>query len=245
MENPHSSYFKRPRLYIPRNLSAQNLIALEPEQVHYLCNVLRLKENSEIRIFNGQDGEWLGTLTDIGKKRADIALQTQLIPQPAKKRKIHLFFSPIKKNRMDWLIEKSIELGATDFHPLLTQNSEIYKINDTRIKRQIIEATEQCERLDLATLHPAINIPALMDQWPINKTPILSCIERIKTISISEQLCKYSPNQDIAVLIGPEGGFTKEEKQTLSEKTSVISLGNNVLRSETAVLSALTLIENI
>lgn len=234
--------FKLPRIFVKKHLCNNVVIELETSQVHYLHNVLRRKENSLIRLFNGVDGEWLGVITAIGKKSGQIALQEQLLKQPIKTRKIHLIFTPIKKHRMDWLIEKAVELGTTDFHPVITQNTEIRKIKEERLNTQIFEAAEQCERLEIPKLHEINKLYNLIENWSKN-TPILSCIERFNATQLKDIASKYKKS-DIAVLIGPEGGFTKQEKEDIGGKTIPVSLGNTILRCETAVIKSLIIIEN-
>lgn len=235
----HDESFKYPRLYIEQDLSHQAVIALAPSQAHYLNNVMRKKNGEPVRLFNGRDGEWLGRLEDLGKKSGNVTLKECLKEQPAHKRHIHLFFTPIKKNRQDWLIEKAVELGVTDFHPVLTQNTEVRKINEERVKAQIFEASEQCERLEIPTLHTIGKLDEIWQDWP-SDTPILSCLERFDAPALKDM--DFQDDQDIALLIGPEGGFTREEKETIASQTTPVDLGETILRVETAVIKALVLI---
>ncbi len=229
--------FKLPRLYTENNLMDKGVIALDVGQAHYLHNVLRRKEGASVRVFNGKDGEWLGTLQGLKKKSGNIALEKQLIVQPAHTKRVHLLFAPIKKNRMDWMIEKAVELGATDFHPILTQNTEVRKIKQERITSQIFEAVEQCERLEIPTLHAVKKLETILNDWP-KDTEILACLERYEGLPLQNNY------KDVALLIGPEGGFTTEEKNKISQKATSITLGNQILRSETAALKALSIINS-
>lgn len=232
-------YFKLPRLFTTQSLSDKGVIPLEPAQAHYLGNVLRRKDGAQVRLFNGRDGEWLATLSNIQRKSGEATLEKQLHQQPTQNRRLHILFSPIKKNRMDWLIEKAVELGATDFHPIITQNTEVRKINEDRLKAQILEATEQCERFELPTLHEIEKLDSILKQWNFD-TPILSCIERTQAPHIKD--IELSETNDIAFLIGPEGGFTEAEKIELEEQTTPVSLGKTILRCETALVKALILL---
>ena len=233
MQNPIT---KSPRLYTELDLMQGGVIELPKEQAHYLKNVLRKSEGDPVRLFNGRDGEWVYCINALGKKGGEAAALEQTRPQTAQGRQIHAFFPPIKKNRMDFMIEKAIELGATDLHPIITQNTETRKINEERLKAQIIEAAEQCERLDLPTLHK------LSDMFTVLKScdaPVYAAIERMdapKRITVE--------SGDVAVLIGPEGGFTAEEIATLGTIPSIkaVSLGDNILRAETALLKILCII---
>lgn len=228
--------FKLPRLFTQNPLEAQNRIELTSAQAHYLHNVMRRKTDDHIRLFNGRDGEWLATIGDISKKSAAVLLNEQLLEQPTDSRRVHLAFAPIKKHRQDWLIEKAVELGATDFHPILTQNTEIRKIKEERVRQQIFEAAEQCERLEIPRLHEMRKLDQFLVDVPKDQR-ILSCIERCE---YTKEI-KASP-ESVTVLIGPEGGFTAEEKEALVEKTIPVTLGDTVLRCETAAVKALILV---
>lgn len=229
--------FKLPRLYTEYPLSDKVVIPLSAGQAHYLHTVLRRSNGDSVRLFDGVNGEWRGHLEDLGKKSGNIILTEQLARQPDNARKIHLLFAPIKKHRMDWLIEKAVELGATDFHPVLTQNTEVRKINDERLRQQIFEAAEQCERFEIPNLHDLKKIDNILSEWPGN-IQLLSCLERYDAKRIDE----FKGDSDIAFLIGPEGGFTSEEKDRIAKHSTPVSLGETILRCETAVVKALVVL---
>lgn len=233
MQNPIT---KSPRLYTELDLFEGGTVELPKEQTHYLKNVLRKTEGDQVRLFNGRNGEWVYSLSVLGKKSAEARSQEQIRPQTRQGRKIHAYFPPIKKNRMDFMIEKAVELGVTDLHPIITQNTETRKINEERLKAQIIEAAEQCERMDLPVLHPLVDIFTALSTC---KFHVYAAIERIDTPTriVGERA-------DIAVLIGPEGGFTAEEidRMVALPKLKAISLGDNILRAETALLKLLSLL---
>ena len=232
-------YFKLPRLHTTSDLKSGSEINLSKEQTHYLANVLRRNINDQIRLFNGKDGEWLAELVQINKKNALAHLTKQLQSQPQTARKIHLVFTPIKKQRMDWLIEKAVELGVTDFHPILTQNTEVRKIKEERLEIQIFEAAEQCERLSIPVLHDLLKLEKFLEKG-LGNTQILACLERFETKPLKD--LDIAPTADIAFLIGPEGGFTKEEKKFIAKNSTAVGLGDTILRCETAVVKALCLI---
>ncbi len=233
--------FKLPRLFTANKLQKQGVIALESVQAHYLFNVMRRKEGDWVRLFDGKNGEWLGQLSSLNKKTGDVILTEQLVKQPETARQIHFIFAPIKKNRQDWMIEKAVELGVSHFHPVLTQNTEIRKINHDRITHQIFEAAEQCERFDIPLLEPALKLQQFLADWPSN-IPLLACLERFDTTPLKE--IALNENKDIAFLIGPEGGFTAEEKQLIAKHAIAVGLGETILRCETAALKALVLLNN-
>ncbi len=236
-------FFKLPRLFVESPLGENADITLSAEQAHYFKTVLRRQDGDQIRLFNGQDGEWLCTLTALGKKDGHATAIRNLKPQPVNQPRTHLFFAPIKKARMDWLVEKSIELGATDLHPVVTQNTEVRDINDKRLKQQIFEAAEQCERLDMPVLHDIIKLRDIPAHLP-GDAKLLACLERGETLSIDALLANVSSEQAVAVLIGPEGGFTAQEADWIGTQNgwSAASLGPRILRCETAVCVALTAI---
>lgn len=226
--------YKVPRLFVTTNLNEKDVITLDESQAHYLNNVMRRKNGDNVRVFNGRDGEWLGTLQNAAKKKADLVLDECLIEQTAPAFKRHLYFAPIKKSNMEWMIEKAIELGVSDLHPVLTQNTQNRKLNVERINQQIIEASEQCERLTIPTLRNIVKIEALKT----DKMQFLACLERKN----GELLANMDRNQDLSIIIGPEGGFTEQEKAYLLKNCNNISLGNNILRAETAAIKALSIL---
>jgi 16S rRNA (uracil1498-N3)-methyltransferase len=229
--------FRLPRLYVDAPLSSDAIAPLSPEQTHYLKTVLRRPEDAELRLFNGLDGEWLGRLAFSSKKDSSVSLIRQIREQAFRPLRLHLIFAPIKKDRMDFLVEKAVELGVTDLHPVLTQFTTIRDINPERMTRQIIEAGEQCERLDLPKLHPLRTLKDFIPAW--DKTiPVLGGFERIDAPFIST-----IPNlpQELGLLIGPEGGFGDEERSALLTQSWIkaVSLGDQILRAETAALFGL------
>ncbi len=228
-----SDLHTKPRIYQDLPLENQGEITLTSEASHYLKNVLRKKEGDEVRIFNGREGEYLATLSTIGKKTATAILGECIAQQPTHIEHIHLLFAPIKKARMDILIEKAVELGVTDFHPVITDRTEYRKLNKTRITAQIIEAAEQCERLNIPTLHPIQTLDQKLRSWG---SPLLWAAERYDAPHLST-----ITGNNYAFLIGPAGGFTPQECEKLKRHDQVtpISLGRAVYRSETAAMLCL------
>ncbi len=206
-------------------------------QAHYLKTVLRRSEGSDIRVFNGRDGEFKATIDSLGKQSVRITPQTLIRLQPEASAQIHLFFCPIKKSRMDILIEKTTELGVTDFHPVLSDRTEMRKLNETRLKSQIIEAAEQCERMTLPVLHGLAPLTKTL-QDTRRPAPLLWCRERGNAAPIKD----YPKPASWAFLIGPEGGFTDDEIRRLenTENVCAVSLGGSILRSETAAIAAVS-----
>ncbi|HOO81309.1 MAG TPA: 16S rRNA (uracil(1498)-N(3))-methyltransferase [Alphaproteobacteria bacterium] len=227
---------KTPRLYIDQPLNAGKDVILETPQAHYLKSVLRFEKGTPVRVFNGRDGEWLATISALEKKSAVLTLTNQLARQPVQPQPLHLLFAPIKKHRMDFLIEKAVELGVTDLTPVITAHTQTRKINEERLHAQIIEAAEQCERMSLPTLHKVETLPGALQKWN-QQIPVYWAAERLKNTPHIKEI--ISPE---AFLIGPEGGFSEQESDFLQTQEIVrpISLGKNILRAETAALFCLS-----
>ncbi len=233
--------YKLPRLFTNQRLSNGGGIALTDAQAHYLHTVMRRKDRDEVRLFNAADGEWLASLNGLKKKSGTAELVRQLKEQPDEPARIHLYFAPITKNRMDWLVEKAVELGITDMHPVLTQNTEVRKIKEERLTAQMMEAAEQSERLSIPLLHSLVPLNAALAGWDADN-PFLACLERYDATPMA---AIKSENKETAILIGPVGGFTEEEKNTIASMDFItpVSLGDNVLRCETAAIYALSVLQ--
>ncbi|MCB1555705.1 MAG: 16S rRNA (uracil(1498)-N(3))-methyltransferase [Alphaproteobacteria bacterium] len=217
-------------------------VLLSPAAFHYLTHVLRLPEGASLRLFNGRDGEWQARLESQGKKAARAVPCEQIRFQPPAPQGLSLFFSPIKKNRMDWLIEKAVELGVTDFYPVLTQNTENRVLNVERINRQIVEAAEQCERLDVPRFHSLRALTESIQDQEKRGDVVHACIERYEESLPLGRALEENAGRATAFLIGPEGGFSREEKDFLTTCVFIrpVSLGPRILRAETAALYTLT-----
>ncbi len=231
-----NDHFKHPRLYVEQSLSKNAPLNLAPEHVHYLKNVMRKKDGDIVRMFNGRDGEWLASLTFTGKKNASAAPFEHFKPQPKTTQPVHLLFAPIKKKHMDFLIEKAVELGVTDLHPVITARTENRHLNIEKLNASIREAAEQCERLEIPTLHKPEKLIPKIHIW--DKTvPIHWAAERMDS---AKRLGQCQSAQ--AFLIGPEGGFDDAEHEMLRKTAHInpIDLGDQILRAETAALYCLS-----
>ena len=237
------NYSKLPRLYVEANLADGQNFVFADTQAHYLKNVMRRNEGDEVRVFNGRDGEWIARL-DVIKKKQILALAVEQIrPQVDPSFKTHLYFAPIKKQRLPWLIEKAVELGATDLHPVITQNTERRNFKEDKVKSYITEATEQCERCDIVTLHDPLDLQGLLRTT--HTYDIFTGITRNDGLPLLSAV--MTPQKETAVFIGPEGGFTDEEVEMIyqSKQMKAIRLSDTVLRAETACCIALALIKSI
>ena len=225
-----------PRLFIDQPFSKNAILELSKDQNHYLKNVLRRKKGDNMRVFNAKDGEFIAKIEEMGKKSGVIRLESHLFDQKHPKNRVFVLFCPIKKQKMDFLIEKAVELGATDLVPVISERTQYSKINDDRLHAQMMEAAEQCERMDIPHLHDAQKLEKRITEW--DGPDIYACIEsdEVERVSVLPD-----QHQDVAFLIGPEGGFTHGEAAWLSDKDYIhpLSLGSRILRAETAVLFCL------
>ncbi len=232
---------KSPRIYVEQPLAEGIALAIDGPAQHYLKNVMRVIEGDAIRLFNGKDGEFTGRIEKAGKKAIALTLENRLRDQPPSPRGLYLFFAPLKKERMSFLIEKAVELGVTAFHPVLTQRTDAQKMNEDRVRAQIIEAAEQCERLDLPVLYAPLPLKRVLGTWKDDR-PLFAALERTDAKPL--HACAISEKGDCALLIGPAGGFTAEEMAEIEGFSFVrpVSLGPNILRSETAALAGLAIL---
>ena len=232
--NDQKVHKKLSRIYVDAPLKNDAHAELSADQAHYFKNVMRRKEGEAIRVFNGVDGEWVAKIQSLSKKNGTLLIQEQLKEQPKPHKEITLMFCPIKKQRMDFLIEKAVELGASALQPILSQNTEVRKINEERINAQIIEAAEQCERLTIPKLLPLTKLENIIT----SQTSIYAALERAEGVP---HINDIQVKEDCAFLIGPEGGFTEEESMKLQNAPSIqgVSLGEQILRAETAALYGL------
>ena len=235
------------RLYVEKELSSNIMIYIKNKQHHFLKNVLRIKIHDNILIFDSLTGEWLSKVVSIN--RDNIVLQViKKTKELESETDIWLIFAPIKSFRMNITIQKATELGVSRFLPCITQNTNQPKINIQNLNMNIIEASEQSERLSIPLLEKTTYLNDLLDNFPDDRG-IIFCDENNKNLpTINEALPKYLGHyKKWAVLIGPEGGFTDlEVKRIKSISSSIpVSLGKRILRSDTATTAAIFSIQSI
>ena len=226
---------KTPRIFTETSLNIGQTVILAKEQSHYIRNVLRLSIGGFIRIFNGKDGEFLSSLISTDKLCV-LTIEKLLKPQHSPTGP-WLFFSPIKKDRLSFLIEKAVELGAQKLVPVITERTIIRALNIDKIRLTIIEAAEQCERLDVPEILSPIPLKNVFKVLKESQT-LYFCKER----SHAPSLQSLSIPGNASILIGPEGGFTDAEMAFLDSnpQTQPVSLGKRILRAETAAIYALS-----
>jgi 16S rRNA (uracil1498-N3)-methyltransferase len=233
------------RLYIPAALTTGAEIPLDTAQAHRLRNVLRLGPGDAVAAFNERDGEWQCTLAELGRNQARLAVQQQ-IRLPQAETDLRLLFAPIKRARLDWLVEKATELGASCLVPVWTERTQAERLNLARLHALAVAAAEQSERLSAPEIRAPERLASVLAAWPTARR-LFVCDETGGGVPIAEALSGYAPQTPSALLIGPEGGFTETELDALGKLPIVtrIGLGPRVLRAETAGLVALAVFQAI
>lgn len=225
------------RLYVEHGLTQGQSIPLTQEQAHYLFSVMRLDAGDQLLVINGHAGEWLAKIAQKAKRGGEITLLHQARAQQNPP-DLWLCFAPIKKARTDFIVEKAAELGVAELHPMHTAFTNSERINRARLQAHVIEAIEQCGGTFVPPVHEVKRLRTLLDQWPEERS-IIFC---------DETKVDLAPDLDIgpgpsAIFIGPEGGFSEQERQWLRAhpKATSISLGPRILRADTAAAAAITL----
>lgn len=228
----------RARLFIDAPLAADGAIALAPEHAHYLRRVLRLEAGTPVAVFNGRDGEWRCVVESLGKSAGSLAVTTRLRAQ-TQPPDLWLAFAPMKKARLDFLIEKAVELGVTRLLPVMTRNTDAARVNTERLRAQAVEAAEQCERLCVPAVADTVSLAVLLAGWPVER-PLLVGDETGTGAPIAAA-AQGLGRRDAGFLIGPPGGFDAGELDALRKQSfvSLVGLGPRILRAETAALSAI------
>jgi 16S rRNA (uracil1498-N3)-methyltransferase len=236
--------FRSPRLYVEAPLKAGAVVALERAQAHYLTAVLRLKSGDAVLAFNGRDGEWAVTIA--AQNRAASLLvgeQTRAQTAPAD---LHYVFAPLKSARLDYMVQKAVEMGAARLQPVLTRHGQVGRVNLERMRANAIEAAEQCGILNVAE----IGEPVALSRWLAARGPgrwIVFCDEDAETADPVAALQRVPRGAPLAVLIGPEGGFADDERAALLKLPNVVRvcLGPRILRADTAAVAALALVQAV
>ena len=233
------------RLYIPKPLIERAAVTLDTAQAHRLRHVLRLGAGSTVTAFNEHDGEWLCRMTEEGRRGAALVPERQLRAAESEA-DLWLLFAPIKRARLDWLIEKATELGAAALVPVWTARTQPERLNQERLSTIAIAAAEQSERLSVPQVRAAERLDTLLAAWPAERRLIV-CDETGGGVPIAGALRGFEMMQAAAMLIGPEGGFTDTELDALSKLPIVtrVGLGPRVLRAETAAVAALAVFQAI
>ena len=225
-----------PRLYVDQALADGAGLTLDGVPANYLAGVLRLKAGDQIKLFDDRTGEWLAELTDVGRRRVALTLVRHLRerePVPD----LWLLFAPIKRGRIDWLVEKATELGVARLVPVTTQRTIVDRLNLDRLRAHSIEAAEQCERTALPVLEAPIALTQRLADWPAGRTLFFA------DEAGGAPLAAAARPGPAAILIGPEGGFRDSERAAIGalEQAKPVSLGPRILRADTAAIAAISL----
>ena len=228
-----------PRLHLEIHLAAGLEIEAEPGQAHHLGTVLRRGVGDAVAVFNARDGEWAGRIAALRKDRCRIALEAQN-RAPTPEPDLRLMVAALKRDAMEWLVEKATELGVAAIHPVLTRRSVADRVNQARLAAIARGAAEQCERLSLPVIHAAMPLHAALSAW--DGTPIFMAAERAGAPALPQALA--GQRLPLALLIGPEGGFDRAELDAARSYPFVktIGLGPRILRAETAAVAGLAVL---
>lgn len=241
-----------PRLFLDCPFAPAARLPLSREDTHYVLNVMRRGEGDGVRVFNGRDGEWSARIADAHRKGAILELVAQTRPQSGVP-DLWLLFAPVKRQKTDLIVEKATELGVREIHPVTTRRTQSDRIKPERFHILAKEAAEQTERLDLPAIAPIERLERVLDGWDPARL-LYYCDEAGDEADAAwgGQAGRAAPMLDVlradpagpaALLIGPEGGFSPEERTRLRQLDFVrsVSLGPRILRAETAVIAALAL----
>ena len=235
------------RLFIEKQISQNLMIYVKEKQHHFLKNVLRVKLNDTIIVFDGFTGEWRSQVISISKDKTALKIEKK-IREFETQPDIWLIFAPIKLFRLNIIIQKATELGVSKLMPCKTEFSNFDKLNYKNLELNAIEAAQQCERLDVPKIEKIINLDMMIKEFP-NDRALVFCDESDTNLpSIYDELRSNLNNYSKwSVIIGPEGGFSNEERELIKKQKNVlrVTLGSRILRSDTAAISSLFCIQSM
>src|SRR5438445_1864459 len=234
--------YKMQRLFVPDDLGLDAEFDADQQQSHYLQHVLRLGEGAEVLLFNGRDGEWSAAIAAKSKKAVKLRVRTLQRPQPPLPDLIYCF-APLKQGRLDYLVQKAVEMGAGTLQPVITQHTQVAKPSIDRLRANVVEAAEQCGILAVPEVREAEKFDRLLTGWDKQRRMIF-CDEDASTNNPLPAL-QAVKEKKLALLIGPEGGFSDDERKMLRALPFVtaIPLGPRILRADTAAVAALAVMQ--
>jgi 16S rRNA (uracil1498-N3)-methyltransferase len=240
--------FRSPRLYVNQPLAPRAAIALDRGQINYLLNVLRLKADAPVLVFNGKDGEWRATLAPGGRRQAALIVSERTRAQTAGC-DLHFLFAPLKHARLDYLVQKAVEMGASRLQPVITRHVQASRLNLARMHANAVEAAEQCGILTLPDVAEPVGFDRIAEICGPPRL-LVFCDEDAETKDPVAALAARRGAENsvpLAVLIGPEGGFAEEERAALQRLPNVVrlSLGPRILRADTAAVAALAIVQAV
>jgi 16S rRNA (uracil1498-N3)-methyltransferase len=235
---------KRIRILVEQRLGSGAAIEATPEQANYLLNVMRLRTGDCILVFNGRDGEWLARVAVAGKRSCRMEAIEEMRAQTIGP-DIHYLFAPLKRARLDYMVQKATELGVSRLQPVVTARTQAERVNVERMRANVVEAAEQCGVLTIPETAEPLKLEKAVGALEPGRRLIL-CDEEAPVASPLAALGGLAPGP-VAVLIGPEGGFSPDERAMLLRRPSVtaISLGPRIMRADTAAVAALALVNAV
>ncbi len=242
-----------PRLFVPTDLIEGGPVALDEAQSKYLFKVMRLQLGDEVRVFNGRHGEWVAVVSEIFGKSSGLLRVDRELRRQSRLTDLYLLFAPLKKTRTDFVVEKATELGVEVMQPVITEYTNSERVRADRLNRIAVEAAEQTERLNTPRVMESMTLWAALQDISDHRR-VYFCDERgdntdeawggdtNRALPMADVLRSH-PAGSAAILIGPEGGFSPQEREMLRGMENVVpvSLGPRILRAETAAVAALTL----
>ncbi len=236
--------FRAIRLFVEAALGEGTLVTLDRRQAHYLTAVMRLKSGAGVLAFNGRDGEW-SAIVDAGKRVVCLRIGGRTRGQ-ATACDLHYLFAPLKAARLDYMVQKAVEMGVSRLQPVLTRHGQVARVNSARMRANAIEAAEQCGILivpEIAEAAPLASVVAAREPARC----LVFCDEDAALADPLAALGAVPPRSPLAVLIGPEGGFADDERATLLKLPNVVrlALGPRILRADTAAVAALALVQAV
>ena len=226
------------RLYHPNSIVENSTNLLSKEHTHYVTNVMRLKRGSIVNLFNS-GGEWESEIVFCEKERVEVKFLKK-VKEPQKKNKIELAICLVKKNPMEIILQKATELGVSKIIPIISERTEVKELNYDRAKKIVIEATEQSNQLAPSEISEIIKLKDFLDS--INESTKLLFADVNSSVNLKAD--DFKKSNSLCILIGPEGDFSPSEREKILKRTNTIpfSLSKNILRTETAAISAITLV---
>ena len=236
--------FNAQRLFLQADLAEGTTVAASVSQANYVKNVLRLKEGDTIIVFNGRNGEWQASIADAGKRGATLRIGAKVRDQEDGP-DIHYLFAPLKRARLDYMVQKATEMGVGRLQPVLTRHTTPERVNLERMRANVIEAAEQCGILRIPEVIAPRKLAGLLADWDQGRS-LIFCDEASQERCPFTTLARVRPGP-LALLVGPEGGFDESERALLTSKPFVtsISLGPRILRADTAAVAALALVNGV
>ena len=236
------------RLFVDSDIGSGAIVSPTNDQQHYLTTVMRLGDGDAVALFNGRDGEWLSQVTMTGRRSCDLVVSAQTRVQTVSP-DLWLLFAPVKKARLDFIAQKASEMGCSRIWPVRTDYTQVSRVNDDRMLANAVEAAEQTERLDVAEVMDYTLLPAAISALDDSRT-LVFCDEAVageRLHNAVDVLAAAGPISRAAILIGPEGGFSADERLLLQkhENCLKVSLGPRILRADTAAIVALTCFQSV